>query len=138
MQAYSRSPTLAAYRNTAALGGVAASDPHGLVLLLMNGALERIAAARGCILNKAYTKKAELIHRAVSIIDELRSCLDLKNGGELATNLHDLYDYACRQLLKATLENNVEVLDEVSRLLNDIRDAWSKIPKDTRPMPAKR
>jgi len=138
MQAYSRSPTLSAYRNTAAHGSVAASDPHGLVLLLMNGALERIAAARGCIQNKAYAEKARLIHRAVAIIEELRTCLDMKNGGELATNLHDLYDYSCRQLLKATLENDVEVLDQVARLMNDIRDAWMKIPKDTRPVPAKR
>ncbi|MBC7984417.1 MAG: flagellar export chaperone FliS [Candidatus Obscuribacterales bacterium] len=128
--AHSGTPRLSAYRNTAAHGGVAAADPHGLILLLMSGALERIAKARGCIVNKAYTDKAHLIHRAVAIIDELSGCLDLQSGGELAKNLHELYDYMCRQLLRATVENNIDVLDEVTRLLNQIRDAWAQLPKD--------
>ena len=38
---------LAAYRSTSAHAGVAASDPHGLIVMLMDGALERIATARG-------------------------------------------------------------------------------------------
>jgi flagellar protein FliS len=132
MTAYSRAPKMAQYSSTAAHGNVAAADPHGLVLLLMNGALERIATARGCILNKAYTEKAQLIHRAVSIVDELRNSLNLNAGGDVAANLDRLYDYMCRQLLKATVENNLAPLDEVARLLQGIRDSWERIPKDQR------
>lgn len=131
MLSYS-APKASAYQSTANHGGVAAADPHGLILLLMNGALERIAKARGCILNKAFAEKAQLIHRAVSIIDELRNSLNLQAGGEIAANLDRLYDYMCRQLLKATLENNVTVLDEVMKLLQGIRDTWEQIPKDQR------
>jgi len=132
MTAYSRAPKHNAYQSTAAHGGVAAADPHGLVLLLMNGALERIAIARGCIQNKAYTDKAKLIHRVVAIIDELRNCLNLQAGGELAGNLDNLYDYMCRQLLRATVENNIAMLDEVALLLRGIRDNWEHIPKHKR------
>jgi len=139
MTAYTSAPRLASYRAVAAHGGVAAADPHGLILMLMNGAFERISAARGCIQNKSYAEKARLIHRSVSIVDELRGCLDLKSGGELAGNLHELYDYMCRQLLRATVENNVELLDEVTRLLHEVRDAWIKMPKNARPgAPAQR
>jgi len=132
MNAYSSSPRLAAYRNTAAHGGVAAADPHGLVLLLMNGALERMATARGCIQNKAYSDKAKLIHRVVAIVDELRNTLNLRDGGEIAANLDRLYDYMCRQLLKATVENNVALLDEVAQLLGGLRDTWEHIPRHQR------
>jgi len=129
MQTFSRAPKLAAYRSTAAHGSVAAADPHGLVLLLMNGSLERIAAARGCIQNKAYVEKARLIHRAVAIVDELRASLNLQKGGAVAANLNELYDYMCRQLLTATVTNDTEVLDEVLGLLQRIRDAWLEVPK---------
>jgi flagellar protein FliS len=46
MNAYSRRSTLAAYQSVATHGGVAATDPHGLVLMLMDGALERLGRAR--------------------------------------------------------------------------------------------
>ena len=132
MHAYSSGPKLSAYQQTAAHGGVSAADPHRLIAMLMNGALERIAKARGCIQNRAFTEKAQLIHRAVAIIDELRNSLNLNAGGELATNLDNLYEYMSRQLLKATVENNIAALDEVAKLLSGIRDTWESIPKELR------
>jgi flagellar protein FliS len=134
MLAYSSSKT-SVYQSTATHGSVAAADPHGLILLLMNGALERIAKARGCIQNKANVEKAQLLHRAVSILDELRNSLNLTAGGEIATNLDKLYEYMCRQLLKASIESNTAVLDEVSKLLQGIRDTWEQIPKAQRKVP---
>ena len=52
----------------------------------------------------------------------------LSAGGQIADNLGELYDYMCRRLLKATTENRVEMLDEVSKLLHEIRGAWLAIP----------
>ena len=126
---------LNAYQQVAAHGGVAASDPHGLVLMLMNGALERMAKARGCIANKAFSQKAQLLHRAISIIDELRNSLNLQAGGELAANLDGLYEYMCTQLLSAMVENSIPKINEVMGLLQNIRDAWDRIPKEQRKLP---
>lgn len=131
MQAYSRS-NLAAYQSTAAHGGVAASDPHGLIVLLMDGALERIATARGCMQRGETAEKVRLLNRTVSIVAELRGCLDLNKGGQLATNLSELYDYMCRRLLAANSENNPQLLDEVSSLLHEIRGAWVAIGAQVR------
>jgi flagellar protein FliS len=132
MQAYSRASNLAAYQSAAAHGGVAASDPHRLIVMLMDGALERIATARGCMQRGDTAEKARLINRAVSIVGELRNSLDMKSGGQIAENLGELYDYMCRRLLKATSENRVEMLDEVSGLLQQIRSAWVAIPIEAR------
>jgi flagellar secretion chaperone FliS len=123
---------LAAYSSAQAHGGVAAADPHRLVLMLMDGALERITTARGCLTRGETAEKARLINRSVSIIGELRSSLDLKAGGQIAANLGELYDYMCRRLLKATAENRVEMLDEVAKLLTEIRTAWVAIPNEAR------
>jgi flagellar protein FliS len=127
--AYPRSANVAAYQSAVSHGGVAASDPHGLVLLLMNGALERIAKARGCIANNAYAEKAQLIHRSVQIIDQLRNSLNLQAGGSVAENLDKLYEYMGRRLLNGSVENSLPALDEVNKLLSGIRDSWAQIPK---------
>jgi flagellar secretion chaperone FliS len=132
MTAYTRPSTLAAYQSVAAHGGVAAADPHRLIVMLMDGALERLARARGCIQNGALADKNQLISAAVTIIDELRCSLDLNNGGPLAANLDDLYDYMCRQLIKANLSNRAETLDEVANLLGEIRSAWIALPAEAR------
>ena len=126
------SSKLAAYRSTSAHAGVAAADPHRLVVMLMDGALERIAAARGLISHGGGVEKAQLLHLAVAIIDELRNSLNLKAGGEVATNLDALYEYMCMRLMQANASNKPELLDEVSRLLNEIRSAWLQIPAQGR------
>lgn len=128
---------MAAYQSAAAHGGVAASDPHGLVVMLMDGALERIATARGCMQRGEMGEKARLLNRTMSIIGELRSSLDLASGGQIAANLSELYDYMCRRLLSASSENRLEMLDEVTRLLQEIRGAWVAIPPQARALPAR-
>lgn len=132
MSGYARSSNLAAYQSASAHGGVAAADPHRLVVMLMDGALERIATARGCIERKEWVEKARLLNRAASIIGELRSSLDMKAGGQIAINLADLYDYMCRLVLQANADNSAKHLDEASKLLHEIRDAWVAIPAQAR------
>jgi len=132
MLGHARSSNLAAYQSAAAHGGVAASDPHRLIVMLMDGALERIATARGCMQRNEKAEKARLINRAVSIVGELRNSLDLRNGGQIAANLAELYEYMCRRLLQATADNKIELLDEVSTLLHDIRSAWLAIAPEAR------
>lgn len=132
MMGHARSSNLAAYQSAAAHGGVAASDPHRLILMLMDGALERIATARGCMQRSETAEKARLINRAVSIVGELRNSLDVRNGGQIAANLAELYDYMCRRLLLATSENKIEMLDEVSSLLHEIRGAWIAVAPEGR------
>ena len=132
MPAYSRSPSLAAYQSVAVHGGVAASDPHRLIVMLMDGALERIATARGALENGSQEAKARLIHRAVAILDELRASLNFEAGGEIAANLGALYDYCSRQLMKANLENRADLLEEVGNLLRELRAAWLALPPSAR------
>ena len=109
--------------------GVDAADPHRLVVMLMDGALERIAAASGLMKHGGGVEKAQLLNRAVAIIDELRNSLNIKAGGAIATNLDALYEYMCQRIMQANAQNKPEWLDEVSRLLTEIRTAWLQIPQ---------
>src|SRR5688500_18435877 len=118
---------LAAYRSTSVHSGVDAADPHRLIVMMMDGALERIATARGLMSHGGVAEKAQLLHRAVAIIDELRNSLNLKAGGELAGNLDSLYEYMCTRIIQANAANQPERIDESSRLLGEIRTAWLQI-----------
>lgn len=127
MSAYPRNSKLAAYRSASIHGNVAAADPHRLVLMLMDGAHERIAIARGCIERGGkgdVGRKAAAVSQCIRIVGELRGSLDLAAGGELAKNLDGLYDYMIRRLLLANVNNDVKLLTEVASLLENIRSAW--------------
>jgi flagellar protein FliS len=128
MSAYPRSTNLAAYRAVAAHSGVDAADPHRLITMLMDGALERLASARGAMEHGHAEARNRLIHRAVAIVEELRASLNLEGGGQVAANMADLYEYCGRQLVRANLENRPDMLEEVSHLLREIRGAWIQIP----------
>jgi flagellar secretion chaperone FliS len=129
---YARNSKLAAYQSVSVHGSVAGADPHRLVLMLMDGVLERLAVARGCIERGDIARKAQLLHSCTTLIAELRGSLNLKDGGELARNLSDLYEYMARQLLSANAENKPEVIKEVTSLLAEVRGAWVAIGPEIR------
>lgn len=108
-------------------GNAAYANPHRLVQMLMEGAMERLLAAKGMIERGQIADKAQQISRAMEIIDGLRLCLDKQAGGEIARNLDDLYDYMSRRLLEANLKNSGPQLDEVHALLGEISSAWATI-----------
>jgi flagellar protein FliS len=108
--------------------GVAAADPHRLILMLFDGALAAITQASGAIARKDVSAKGAAISKAIAIIDGgLKASLDVKAGGLLAERLSGLYDYMLQRLLIANLRADPEVLSEVSRLLNELRGAWAQI-----------
>lgn len=115
------------YNRTAVQTGIEAASPHRLIQMLMEGALDKIAIARGHVERGHMEQKSKHIGWAISIIGGLRSSLDMEAGGEIARNLEDLYDYMERRLTAANVENSVDMLDEVTSLLKQIKEAWDAI-----------
>lgn len=109
-----------------------AADPHQLIVMLFDGALERIAIAKGAIERNNIEEKGQKIGRAIAIVDGLRASLDKEHGGDIAENLDDLYEYMQRSLFKANLNNDLSLLNEVADLLIEVRSAWIAIPQDAR------
>ena len=126
------SAALNQYKKMGAHVAAESADPHQLIQMLLDGAVERINAAKYHVQNKDIRQKGEMISKAISILDGLKVSLDMEKGGEIAANLEALYDYMQRQLLIANVENKIENLDEVISLLNEIRMSWGQIPQDVR------
>ena len=62
----------------------------------------------------------------------LRDALDPKVDTPLVGQLDQLYDYMGRRLLHANLRNDVSALDEVSALLQKVRNSWVQVPLEAR------
>jgi flagellar protein FliS len=106
------------------------ASPHRIIQMLMEGALSKIATAKGCIVRNDITEKGRQITWAMNIIGGLRSSLDAEKGGEIAANLESLYEYMGRRLLDANMNNDTVALDEVSTLLLEIKEGWDNIPPE--------
>jgi len=129
---------LKAYTNVGVETSVGTADSHKLIAMLYQGALLAIANARNGMLRKDIPAKGKAITHAIRIIGEgLQASLDKNVGGKLAHDLSALYDYMSLRLVEANLKNDIEMLDEVARLLNEIKGAWDSIrPANSVPMAA--
>ena len=120
------------YQNVGVNSGVTDADPHQLISMLLTGAADRVAAARGALLREEVGRKGELISGAIAIIDSLRASLDHEQGGEIAANLRALYDYMEQGLVEANLGADATRLAEISALLAELKAGWDAIPTDQR------
>ncbi|MCC5857854.1 MAG: flagellar export chaperone FliS [Ectothiorhodospiraceae bacterium] len=111
------------------------ADPHRLVQMLMEGFLTRVASAKGAMRRGEAAAKGTEIGKAISIVDGLRASLDMQRGGELAENLSGLYEYMQGRLLQANLHNDTDRLDEVARLMREIKAGWDGIADEARNQP---
>lgn len=116
------------YKQVGIETSVIGADPHQLTSMLFEGALLAISHARHDMVEKHVAAKGKAISKAIAIIGEgLNASLDKKVGGELAQNLSALYDYMVRRLVEANAKNDPAILDEVSGLLAELKDAWDSI-----------
>ena len=106
---------------------VQSRTPLELVVMLYDGALVSLSSARAAIERRDIASRRDAIGRALAIISELQSTLNMEQGGEVAAQLDELYEFASRRLLDATIKNEVTPVDEVSRVFTTLRDAWQTI-----------
>ena len=116
-----------AYNDVGVTTAVSTANPVQLVVLLYDGAMTALMTAKGEIANQNIPEKNRLIVKALSIIEGLRAAIDYKHGGEIAEQLNDLYLYMIMQLTQANLKNDPDILDEVFRLLAELRGAWDEL-----------
>lgn len=114
-----------AYANIGVQTRGAEHDPYQLALMMFEAVIDNTIAARGAIEAQDVNLKVQHLHKAVRILQEgLRTSLDLDNGGELAQNLANLYDYCILRLTQANAQNDASAAAEVVDLIKPVADAW--------------
>lgn len=130
MQSMMNKKAIEGYGRGAVESEVNYASPYRIIQMLMDGALAKIAAAKGCIERNEIAEKSRQITWGMNIIQGLRSSLDAEQGGDIAANLDALYEYMGRRLLEANIKNDIAILDEVSVLMNEIKAGWDNIPSE--------
>lgn len=117
-----------AYARVGIETGVTAASPHQLIVMLFEGALLAVSTALQRMHAGDIAQRGQAISKAIAIIDNgLRASLDKDAGGEIAKSLDALYEYMSHRLVLANLKNQPEMLEEVYRLLSELKTAWDGI-----------
>ncbi|MDR3176758.1 MAG: flagellar export chaperone FliS [Desulfovibrio sp.] len=106
---------------------VTTTSQGDLVIMLYDAALKFIGQAKERLAEGDMAKKGLAISKAMDILNELTGSLNIEQGGNLALNLSGLYCFCTNHLAKANLRKDPAMLDEVSRILVSLRNAYAEI-----------
>ncbi|NUY56279.1 flagellar protein FliS [Salinivibrio sp. MA351] len=122
--------SLQAYKKVSVDSQLSAASPHKVIQMLMAGAIERLIQGKAAMAQGDLSVKGERLGKALDIIINLRACLSMDEGGDIADNLDAIYDFMIRQVSAANLDNTPEPIDDVIELLREIKSAWDQIPSE--------
>jgi flagellar secretion chaperone FliS len=106
---------------------VQSQSPLELVVMLYDGAIRFLRNAADAMRRRDLVAKRDAMSRALAILAELQNTLNLDAGGEVAASLDALYTYATARLTDANLQTDPAPIEEVIRILQPLREAWSQV-----------
>jgi flagellar protein FliS len=114
-----------AYRQTE----LQSRTPLELVAMLYDGAVRFTTAARDAAERRDFGARGQAVSRALAIVSELQSTLDLERGGEVAASLDRLYRYVINCLITGSARKDVAPFDDALKVLTTLREAWTSIAR---------
>lgn len=102
-----------------------------LIVMLYDGAIRNLnlAVESFSSAHRKYDVISNSILKAQDIISELMVSLDFEKGGEISRNLFSLYTFMNNQLLSANLKKEIKPIEEVKKMLMELREAWAEIAR---------
>ncbi|MDN3697838.1 flagellar export chaperone FliS [Vibrio clamense] len=122
--------SLQAYKKVSVDSQLSAASPHKVIQMLMGGAIERLIQGKAAMQAGNIPVKGERLGKALDIIISLRSCLSISDGGEIAKNLDQLYEFMITQISTANHKNDPQPIDDVIDIIREIKSAWDQIPNE--------
>ncbi len=122
--------SLQAYKRVSVDSQLSSASPHKVIQMLMAGAIERLIQGKAAMQQGNIAVKGERLGKALDIVISLRSCLSMDDGGDIAQNLDQLYDFVIAQISAANLQNDPQPIDDVVEILREIKSAWDQIPTE--------
>ncbi len=105
---------------------VLTAPPERLVVMLYDGAIRFLN--QSAVAMRAGNQRVFLdrVQRGEAIITELNLTLDMRQG-EVSERLRAIYQFCNVHLTAATVEGDPRKIDDVVRLLSELREAWQQI-----------
>jgi flagellar biosynthetic protein FliS len=96
-----------------------------LLILLMHAALSSMEQAKALFEEQGDAKRIdELLHKALNIVQELQSTLDVSRSASITGPLADVYDFVVWKLLEAKNRRRAESVSNAIRAFGPIVDAF--------------
>lgn len=114
-----------AYKRNDIESKVASASPAELILMMIDGFTDELDRVEGHLQQKDYERKSNSIGKCLDILAGLETMLDKENGGELAQNLSNLYDFMQRRLFEISLKNDESGLDDLRQIMSELREGWA-------------
>jgi flagellar protein FliS len=109
---------------------VLTASPAELRMMLLDGAVKHLEQAKAGLERKDYETSYSGFRRCQNIVMELLNGLDPRHAPELCKRLSSLYTFMYTQLVTACSRRDLEITDNVLRLLTYERETWSMLMKD--------
>lgn len=106
-----------------------ADNPRKVVLMLMQGAVDKGTLAKVCHEGNSLVEKGFHLGRMTTILDALSDRLYLSEETPLAYDLDALYRYADECVQEAVYEKGTQNLDNAIEIMTELRDAWYELMK---------
>ena len=118
--------TMRAHRTYAATQretSVSSAKPVDLVVMVYQRLLDHLHT--GKVQMTEGTDSSESLTKAINLITTgLESCLDKEKGGEIAQNLAFIYDWAGKEIIRARLRRDPEMIQGVINAFVPLAEAW--------------
>ena len=112
-----------AYAATQRETSVSSAKPVELVAMVYQRLLDHLHT--GKIQMAEGTDSSESLTKAIDLITTgLESCLDKEKGGEIAQNLAFIYDWAGKEIIRARLRRDPEMIQGVINAFVPLAEAW--------------
>ncbi len=108
---------------------ISTASPETLVVKLYEGAMRNARHALVCHGEGRIADRGRALSKAMAIVSELASALDMERGGEIASSLDALYAFVNEQLLEANLRGEPRHIDDALRVLGILNEAWVEIAR---------
>ena len=108
---------------------ISTASPEMLVVRLYEGAIRNARQALAHHEAGRVGERGRAISKAIAIVSELSSALDMERGGEIAANLSSLYGFVNEQLLEANLSGSPRHIEDALRVLDILVEAWVQVAR---------
>ena len=97
-----------------------------ILIMLYDGCIQFLNKAKIALTSKNIEDLHNNLMGAQKILNEFINTLDHEVAPQLSANLQSLYEYFIRRLVQANIKRQMEPIDEVLKLVKNLRNTWAK------------
>lgn len=106
---------------------VMSASPNKLIEMLMEAGIKNIRLGVLALEMKQVVKAGEYFIKAQDIVSELRYSINSEIESEIPDQLIQLYDFMYNQLVIGNVDQDIQVLQDVQKMLTELLETWREL-----------